>query len=153
MPYRAISMCLLLGLTVVGLFVSGCGLFGGEEAYSVSRYEGPAFDADDVEMTYSMEFEDDQLTLRGAKGDGDRRYGDNVFVITLTRWTEELPRLEDVWFGPEDGGVGRVISDARLDIQDWNPPERVSGVIYARLPSGMKTSERFWIEQDGAASR
>jgi hypothetical protein len=130
------------------MVLSGCGLFGEEPAYSVSRYEGPAFGADDVAMLFSIEVEDEQLTLRGAKGDGDRRFGNNVFVITLSQWTEELPRLEDAWFGPEGGGVGKVLSDVRVDIQHWNPPELVSGVIYARLPTGPKVSERFWVEQD-----
>ncbi len=152
MPYSAIRLFLFSGLIIVSLILSGCGLFGDEEEYSVSRYDGPAFAEGDVGMMFSIEVEGEQLTLRGANGDGDRRYGNRVFVITVSAWTDELPRLEDVWFGPEGGGVGNVLSDARIAIQHWNPPELVSGVIYAKLPTGLKTSERFWVEQDETTS-
>ena len=138
-----IKFQLALNLHLVSL--PGCFFRDEDPDYSVVQYEGEAFVESDVLATWSFEVDGDRLIIREHPSEFFDEQAQLLWV-TLEDIGNELPSLVDVWYGPENGGIGSVIKKSRLEVQSWDLSGEISGVFKSDLPTGGNLFSLFWID-------
>ena len=143
LPVR-IGIPIRLSVILLAWFCSGCSVFEEGRDYSVVPYEGPAFSEADVYGDWALIISSNTYTITGTTNDPDY---DNKLVVDLEYTGGDFPSLEDMWFGPTQGGLGAAIKKGRLEVQSWEAEGVLSGVFEYRLSTGGWANARFWIDQ------
>ena len=137
-------LIIIAALSAIFCTLIGCGVTGPKEFLEVVRYSGPPITESEVYDQWTLRIEGDTFVLRELKmeSDPERNVG---LALTLKNNQDFLPILEDVWYGPLEGGIGRRVTVARLEVQSWDVDALLSGVVRAELPTGGVAYKYFWV--------
>ncbi|MFK7848837.1 MAG: hypothetical protein AB8G77_26355 [Rhodothermales bacterium] len=122
---------------------SGCFLSGDEDQQMlVVEYSGEPFTAEDVYKKWEFDVEENIVSIQQVVEPD--AIESRVYYLKLEHIAGELPKVLDVWYGPQGGGISQGTRAVGVAIQSWNIDGEVSGYIELISAIGVRRGARFW---------